>query len=138
MPALRLFFNAVDSTPRREYHRISGRQRVAWDQLERPPVERHARRHRRRLATATASIDGVSATGNWAASLHGTNNPGFDDFDGDTGDVACPITAGCPAADLAGVAGWFRAFSSVDADTAGNPPDAATAAAIAGAFAAAP
>lgn len=71
----------------------------------------------------TASIGGVAATGDWDATLHGSDNPGFDDFDGDVGDVACPVSA-CPAADLAGVAGWFDAVSS-DSN-----------AAIAGAFAA--
>ena len=73
---------------------------------------------------ATASIGGVSVTGDWAATLYGSNNPGFDDFDGDAGDVACPVSGGCPSADLAGVSGWFDAIS----------PNAA----IAGTFAAAP
>ena len=78
------------------------------------------------ILVTTASIGGVAATGDWDATLHGSDNPGFDDFDGGAGDVQCPVNAGCPAADLAGVAGWFDAVSS-DSN-----------AAIAGAFAAAP
>ena len=84
---------------------------------------------------AHASIGGVSATGNWAASLHGSNNPGYTDFGDGVNQIECPVSAGCPSADLAGVAGWFDAFS----EGAANSPDTANSdAAIAGAFAAAP
>ena len=70
----------------------------------------------------TASIGGVSATGAWDATLHGTNNPGYDQF-GDTGEPDCPVSA-CPAADLAGIVGWFDAgsdgtFADSDAAIAG-------------------
>jgi len=72
----------------------------------------------------TASIDGLPAAGDWAATLHGSNNLGYNDFDDPgVGTTECPVTAGCPAADLAGVAGWFDAVG--------------TNAAIAGAFGAA-
>ena len=79
---------------------------------------------------AHASIGGVSATGDWAASLHGSNNPGYTDFGDDANQIECPVSAGCPSADLAGVAGWFDAFSE---DTVADSD-----AAIAGVFAAAP
>ena len=82
------------------------------------------------MGQANASIGGVSAMGNWAASLHGSNNPGHTDFGDGDNQIECPVSAGCPSADLAGVAGWFDAFSE---GTAANSD-----AAIAGAFAAAP
>ena len=80
---------------------------------------------------ATARIGGVPATGEWAATLHGSDNPGHAEFGTGAGDVRCPVSGGCPSADLAGVAGWFDAFS--DETTATNSD-----AAIAGAFAATP
>ena len=55
------------------------------------------------------------ATGDWAATLHGSNNPGYMDIGDGQGQVECPVSAGCSAADLAGVAGWFDAFSKGDA-----------------------
>ena len=79
-------------------------------------------------AIASARIDGIATTtGAWDADLYGTLNPGYSDFyetgeTAGTGQVKCPASA-CPAADLAGVAGWFNASHT-------------TAAAIAGAFAA--
>ena len=79
---------------------------------------------------ATASIGGVAATGAWAASLHGTDNPGYNGFDNPgAGTTTCPVSTGCPAADLSGIAGWFDAGS---ATTFANSD-----AAIAGTFAAA-
>ena len=83
-----------------------------------------------RAGVATASIGGVSATGAWSASLHGSDNPGYTDFGDETNQIDCPVSGGCPAADLAGVAGWFNAKSG-DTVPLSN-------AAIAGAFAAAP
>ena len=78
---------------------------------------------------AHASIGGVTAQGEWAATLHGSDNPGFNDFGGE-GEPRCPVTT-CPAVDLAGVAGWFDAFSDTTTEANSN-------AAIAGAFAATP
>ena len=66
---------------------------------------------------ATARIGGIGATGLWAASLHGSNNPGYTDIAGIAGIAAavkCSETAGCPGVDLAGVAGWFEASDSDD------------------------
>ena len=77
-------------------------------------------------AVASARIDGIATTdGAWDADLYGILNPGHSDFYelGETAgadQVKCPASA-CLAADLAGVAGWFKA-------------EHATAAAIAGAF----
>ena len=74
-------------------------------------------------ATTAASIGGVPATGNWAATLHGSNNV-------ETG-LPTPVDRDeYPAADVAGVTGWFDAFSHSTSETSG--------AAIAGAFAASP
>ena len=78
---------------------------------------------------ATASIGGVSATGAWAATLHGSNNPGYTAFGTGADAVRCPVSGGCPSADLAGVAGWFDAFSNATTPTNSD-------AAIVGAFAA--
>ena len=79
---------------------------------------------------ATARIGGVPATGVWDATLHGSDNPGHVDFGTGAENVRCPVSGGCPSADLAGVAGWFDAFS----DSTPANSDAA----IAGAFAASP
>ena len=71
---------------------------------------------------AHGSIGGVSAKGNWAATLHGSDN-----------EILAPRTdypkSQYPAANLAGVVGWFNAFDGIAA--------AASNAAIAGAFGAA-
>ena len=63
----------------------------------------------------SASIGGLTADGKWAAYLHGSNNPGYNDFDAD--DI-CPVSAGCLSADLAGLVGWFNASTPGDTDTA--------------------
>ena len=68
-----------------------------------------------------ASIGGVDATGTWDATLHGTDNPGQTQLDGDR--TKYPL-ARYPKADLAGITGNFHASS--------------TNAALAGAFAATP
>ena len=68
-----------------------------------------------------ASIGGVSAMGAWGAMLHGTDNPGQSELDGDR--TKYPL-ARYPKADLAGITGNFHASS--------------TNAALAGAFAATP
>ena len=78
---------------------------------------------------ATARIGGVIATGDWAATLHGSDNPGHTVFGPGANDVRCPVSGGCPSADVAGVAGRFDAFSNTDAPASSD-------AAIAGAFAA--
>ena len=85
---------------------------------------------------STASIGGVSATGMWGATLHGSNNLGYTDFDDPgAGTTDCPLAGGCLAADLAGVTGWFDAIS---ASTSPDADGMAVAnAAIAGAFGAA-
>ena len=59
----------------------------------------------------SASIGGLTADGDWAAYLHGSNNPGYDEFDAD--DI-CPVSAGCLSADLAGLVGWFNASTTGD------------------------
>ena len=78
---------------------------------------------------AHASIGGVTATGGWAASLHGADNA-YTTLTDNTDYT----TTKYPAADVAGVAGWFDAFNNPD--NAGAPTDATTTG-IAGAFGAA-
>ena len=59
------------------------------------------------------------ASGGWAATFHGSDNPTYADFGGEF-EPECPATAGCPAADVAGVVGWFDAFdgATVEASNA--------------------
>ena len=61
---------------------------------------------------AHGSIDGDTATGSWAATLHGSNNVVLTDR------VKYPVSS-YPVADLAGVAGWFNAAAGTNAAIAG-------------------
>ena len=88
--------------------------------------------------TATASIGGVSATGEWGATLYGTtnNNLGYDSGSPPgTRDLTKYPLASYPLADLAGVVGNFHAISTAADGTAQSADDAT--AALAGAFGAA-
>ena len=76
-----------------------------------------------------ASIGGVDATGAWAATLHGTDNPGQSELF--TADPDKYPLSRYPLADLAGITGNFYAT-----DNATTPADAN--AALAGAFGATP
>ena len=73
----------------------------------------------------SASIGGVTATGNWGATFYGRDNAPHTEF---TDDEDYPEDF--PAVDLAGLAGWFDASDAADAGD-GHV-------AIAGAFAATP
>ena len=75
---------------------------------------------------AHGSIGGVDAEGDWAATLHGSDNMILTPREDAT--ITYPKSR-YPAANLAGVVGWFNAFDGADA--------AASNAAIAGAFGAA-
>ena len=70
-----------------------------------------------------ANIGGLSIGGNWGATFHGSNNPGYSEL---TDKTMYPAT-GYPPVDLAGVTGWFSAARA-------NPNDVA----IAGTFGATP
>ena len=61
-------------------------------------------------AVTAGSIDGDTAAGAWAASLHGSENYG--DFT-TAQRVKYPVSR-YPVADLAGVAGWFEASAGLD------------------------
>ena len=61
---------------------------------------------------AHGAIDGDTATGSWAATLHGSDNADMSAADGYT-------AAKYPRADVAGVAGWFSASASTNAAIAG-------------------
>ena len=63
-------------------------------------------------AVASGAIDGDQATGAWAATLHGSDN------DTTLDRTKYPL-ARYPVADVAGVAGWFRAAAGDDAALAG-------------------
>ena len=78
---------------------------------------------------AVGRIGTEAASGSWSATFYGSNNPGVEDFGG-ANEPACPVSSGCPAVDVAGLAGWFAARTGTSVDTAD--------AAIAGAFAATP
>lgn len=75
---------------------------------------------------AHGSIGGVAAEGDWAVTLHGSDNEILSPRDGAT--ITYPKSQ-YPAANLAGVVGWFSAFDGADA--------AGSNAALAGAFGAA-
>ncbi len=70
-----------------------------------------------------ANIGGLSIGGNWGATFHGSNNPGYSEL---TDKTMYPAT-GYPPVDLAGVTGWFSAARA-------DPNDVA----IAGVFGATP
>ena len=63
---------------------------------------------------AHGAIDGDTATGAWAATLHGSDNPGTTNID-----RAKYPASRYPVADIAGVSGWFRANADDDAAIAG-------------------
>ena len=62
--------------------------------------------------SAHGAIDGDTATGTWGATLHGSDNHVFTDR------TKYP-TSRYPVADVAGVAGWFRAAAGTNAAIAG-------------------
>jgi hypothetical protein len=64
--------------------------------------------------TTHGAIDGDSATGSWAATLHGSDNPGASGLDRND----YPASQ-YPVADVAGVAGWFNAAAGTNAAIAG-------------------
>ena len=78
---------------------------------------------------AVGRIGSEAASGSWDADFYGSDNPGIDDFGG-ANQPACPVSSGCAAVDVAGLAGWFAARTGTSVETAD--------AAIAGAFAATP
>ena len=62
--------------------------------------------------TTHGAIDGDTAAGTWAATLHGSGNADMTEADGYT-------AAKYPRADVAGVAGWFNAAAGTNAAIAG-------------------
>jgi len=81
---------------------------------------------------AHGSIGGVKSQGSWAATLHGSDNEILTPREGGTTNYPKSLY---PAANLAGVAGWFNANDGTGADAAARLTSAN--AAIAGAFGAA-
>ncbi|MDE2995066.1 MAG: hypothetical protein OXU67_14425 [Chloroflexota bacterium] len=66
---------------------------------------------------AHGEIDGDTAIGAWAATLHGSDNPGASSLH--TADPAKYPASRYPVADVAGVSGWFNAAAGTNAAVAG-------------------